>query len=149
MEANIINKKNTILTYCFRVLSTMLLIILLPLFFIYWLCVNLFYWFINKFNLDRSSGKIRITEHDQQCLIAIGELNKLEIKDWINKYDFLYCTVYVQSTCPSNNYIKNTYRGIEYTHITQFVNEYTKLKAYKLTHELPRINRLRVTERVV
>lgn len=149
MEHDTLNSKNTALTYCFRVLSTMLLIILLPLFFIYWLCVNLFYWFINKFNLDRSSEKIRITELDQQCLIAIGELYKLEKRDWINKYALLFYTVNIQHTGPSPNNILNRYRGKEYTHITQFVNEYTKLKAYKLTHELPRINRLRVTERVV
>lgn len=89
--------------------------------------MNLHNWFLNKFNLDRSIAKMKITQTDQQCLIAIEELNKIDNKDWLNKYTLLFHSVYVQHTAPSPNFTLNTYRGIEYKNITEFVNEYRKI----------------------
>ena len=82
---------------------------------------------MNKFNLDRSTDKIKITEIDQQCLNAIEELNIIDNRDWIKKYTILFHSVYIQHTAPSPNYTLNTYRGIEYKNITQFVNEFKKI----------------------
>ena len=104
-----------------------LFIILMPLLLLYWLWMRLYNWFLNKFNLDRSTDKIKITEIDQHCLNAIVELNIIDNRDWIKKYTILFHSVYIQHTAPSPNYILNTYRGIEYKNITQFVNEFKKI----------------------
>ena len=104
-----------------------LFIILMPLLLLYWLLMNLYNWYLNKFNLDRSIGKMKITQTDQQCLIAIEELNKTDKKEWLKKYTLLFHSVYVQHTAPSPDYTLNTYRGIEYKNITQFVYEFKKI----------------------
>lgn len=122
--------RTTLLMICFNVILYILFIILIPLLLIYWLWMNLYNWFLNKFNLDRGIDKIKITEIDQQCLNAIEELNKAENKDWLKKYTLLFHSVYIQHTAPSPNYILNTYRGIEYKKITEFVNEYRKIKMH-------------------
>ena len=98
----------------------------MPLLLLYWLWMILYNWFLNKFNLDRSADKIKITEIDQQCLNAIEELNNIYNRDWIKKYTILFHSVYIQHTALSPNYTLNTYRGIEYKNITQFVNEFKK-----------------------
>ena len=122
--------RTTLLMICFNVILYILFIILIPLLLIYWLWMNLYNWFLNKFNLDRGIDTIKITEIDQQCLDAIEELNKAENKDWLKKYTLLFHSVYIQHTAPSPNYILNTYRGIEYKKITEFVNEYRKIKMH-------------------
>ena len=99
----------------------------MPLLLLYWLWMRLYNWFLNKFNLDRSPDKIKISEIDQQCLNAIEELNIINNRDWIKKYTILFHSVYIQHTAPSPNYTLNTYRGIEYKNITQFVNEFKKI----------------------
>jgi hypothetical protein len=121
-------KKIKILMHCIKLIMFILFIFLIPLLFLYWLGRNLYFWFLNKFNLDRSIDKIKITEIDEQCSLAIEELNKIENKDWIKKYALLFHSVYIQHTGPSPNHILNTYRGKEYKNITKFVNEFRKTR---------------------
>lgn len=116
--------RTTLLMICFNMFLYNLFIILIPLLLLYWLSMSVYNWFLNKFNLDRSADKIRITEIDQQCLNAIEELNKVNNKDWLKKYTLLFHAVYIQHTGPSRNHILNTYRGKEYTNITKFVNQF-------------------------
>ena len=119
--------RTTLLMFCFNMILYILFIILLPLLLLYWLWVNLYNWYLSKFNLDRSSDKIKITEIDQQCLNAIEELNNIDNRDWIKKYTILFHSVYIQHTGPSPNHILNTYRGKEYTNITKFVKQFDML----------------------
>lgn len=105
-----------------------LFIILIPILLFCWFWVNLYNWLLNKTNLDRSVDKMKITQTDQQCLSAIKELNKIDNKDWLNKYTLLFHSVYVQHTAPSPNYILNMHRGKEYKNITQFVYKFRKIK---------------------
>jgi hypothetical protein len=124
MSVKFLFEKMKILMICIKLIMFILFIFLIPLLFLYWLGRNLYFLFLNKFNLDRSSDKIKITKFDQQCSNAIAELNKIDNKDWIKKYAILFHSVYVHHTGPAPNYILNKYRGVEYNNITEFVNEY-------------------------
>ena len=99
----------------------------MPIILLNWFVISVNNLFLNKFDLDRSAEKIKISEINQQCLNAIDELNTIDNKDWIKKYAILFHSVYIQHTAPSPNYTLNTYRGIEYKNITEFVNEYRKI----------------------
>ena len=121
------NIKAKIILNILKLIFYALFIILIPILLLFWFGVNLYNWFLNKFNLDRSIGKMKITQTDLQCLIAFEELNKIDNKEWLKKYSLLFHSVYIQHTAPSPNFTLNTYRGIEYKNITEFVNEYRKI----------------------
>ena len=47
----------------------------MPIILLNWFVISVNNWFLNKFDLDRSAEKIKISEINQQCLNAIDELN--------------------------------------------------------------------------
>jgi len=88
----------------------------------------LYYKILDKFNLDKSKGKLKIVNENMECLVALEEFELMQKEIWISKYARLFYTIHENPSGPRRGvYIRDNFRGVKYKNITNFYSVYSKL----------------------